>query len=262
MCLRSLVMAPVSLVGPLVNSMSDESFSDNWYLWLSSRHPPRTLHGVVHAPAASSRCKEPCTVTVGLTTGFESFCKDQAECLTKPADGKSFLCLGDTQSVGFHRVLRGEQWGNWHGGEFLNEDDYSVFFCDDSDAHAFMVRLLLSFLCHASLTSRPLLSRMPRKAESLESLLSRMPRKAHSSFENSVTNASQDTHVPVDASQDTHVPVDLKRAIKTAGAFGSSTTLRVVRFNSGEQQPKSRIGVRKSVGSATASDHLIQESNV
>ena len=53
------------------------------------------------APAASSRCKEQCTVTLGLTTVFESFCKDQIECLTKPADGKSFLCLGDTQCVGF-----------------------------------------------------------------------------------------------------------------------------------------------------------------
>ena len=41
-CLRSLVMAPVSFVGPLHNSMSDESFPDNWYLcWLRPRHPSR-----------------------------------------------------------------------------------------------------------------------------------------------------------------------------------------------------------------------------
>ena len=30
-CLRSVVMAPVSFVGPLHNSMSDESFSNNAY---------------------------------------------------------------------------------------------------------------------------------------------------------------------------------------------------------------------------------------
>ena len=119
-CLRSVVMAPVSFVGPLHYSMSDESFPDNWHLWLRSRHPPRTRHGVVHAPTASSWCKQ-CTVTLGLTTGFESLLKDQTECLIKLADGKSFLCLGDTQSVGFLCVLRGEQRGNWHGGELLHE---------------------------------------------------------------------------------------------------------------------------------------------
>ena len=153
-CLRSVVMAPVSFVGPLVNSMSGESFSDNWYLWSSPQHPPWPRHGVVHAPAASPRCKEQCTVTVSLTTGFESFCNDQIECLTEPADGKYFLCLGDTQSVGFLRVLRGEQWGNWHGDELLHEDDYSIF-SNDSDACAFMMRPFLSLLCHASTTSRP-----------------------------------------------------------------------------------------------------------
>ena len=152
MCLRSLVMAPVSFVGPLDNSMLDESFSDNWYLWLRPQHPSWTRHGVVHAPAASSWCKQ-CTVTLGLTTGFESLLKDQTGCLIKLADGKYFLCLSDAQSVGFLHVLRGEQWGNWHGGELLHEDDYSIF-CNDSDACALM-RRLSSLLCHASLTSRP-----------------------------------------------------------------------------------------------------------
>ena len=121
MCLRSSVMALVSFVGPLVSAEMTKVSPDKWYLWFSPQHPPWTGHGVVRVPTASSWCKDMCTVTFGLTTGFESFCKDQTECLTKPADGKSFLCLGDAQSVGFLRVLRGEQRGNWHGGELLHE---------------------------------------------------------------------------------------------------------------------------------------------
>ena len=91
---------------------------------------------------------------VGLTTGFESFCKDQTECLTKPADGKPFLYLGDAQSVGFLRVLHDEQRGNWHGGELLHEDDYSILF-DSSGACELMAGRSLSALCYASRTSRP-----------------------------------------------------------------------------------------------------------
>ena len=106
----------------------------------------------MHAPAAPSWCKQ-CTVTLGLTTGFESLLKDQTECLTKPADGKSFLCLGDAQSVGFLRVLRGEQRGNWHGGELLHEDDWSI--SNNSDACMLMARLQCFVLCYASRTNRP-----------------------------------------------------------------------------------------------------------
>lgn len=113
-CLRSSVMALVSFVGPLVSAEMTKVSPDKWYLWFSPQHPPWTGHGVVRVPTASSWCKDMCTVTFGLTTGFESFCKDQTKCLTKPADGKSFLCLGDAQSVGFLCVLRSEQRGNWH----------------------------------------------------------------------------------------------------------------------------------------------------
>ena len=95
------VMAPVSFIGLLDYTVSGESFSDNWYLSVRCPNPisasPRVECVLI---ASSSRCMIR-TVTLGLTTGFESFCKDQIECLTKPADGKSFLCMGDTQSVCF-----------------------------------------------------------------------------------------------------------------------------------------------------------------
>ena len=117
-------MASVSLVGPLAYAETVRRFPDTWYLRSRSQHPPWTRHRVVRAPAASSRCKEQCTVTFGLIPSIESFCKDLYECLTKPADGESFICMGDTLSVTFLRVPRGEQRGNWHGGEFLDEDDY------------------------------------------------------------------------------------------------------------------------------------------
>ena len=106
-CLRSVVMVLVSFAGALGYAVLNKSLSDKWYLWFSPQHPPWTGHGVVRVPTASSWCKDMCTVTFGLTTGFESFCKDQTECLTKPADGEylgnisSAICLGETQSVGF-----------------------------------------------------------------------------------------------------------------------------------------------------------------
>ena len=146
-------MVSVSFAGVLGNSVSGESFSDKWYLWLRSQHPPWTQHGVVRVPTASSWCKDMCTVTLGLTTGFESFCKDQTECLTKPADGKPFLCLGDTQSVGFLRVLRGEQRGDWHGGEFPHEDDCQVSSSGNDPCAKHGGGLVL--FCFASCTSRP-----------------------------------------------------------------------------------------------------------
>ena len=148
-------MASVSLVGPLAYAETVGRFPDTWYLRSRSQHPPWTRHRVVRAPAASSRCKEQCTVTFGLIPSIESFCKDLYECLTKPADGESFICMGDTLSVTFLRVPRGEQRGNWHGGEFLDEDDYYSLLLLSSASRSCAKHGGELYLCFASCTGRP-----------------------------------------------------------------------------------------------------------
>ena len=120
-----------------------------------------TGHGVMRAPAASSRFKEQCTVTVNLTTVVESVLTDRHGCLTEgtePADGKPFLYSGERHPIRWFPSCaprRATGRGNRHGGELLHEDDYYIIFSDSADACMLMTRLHLSFLCYTSLTSRP-----------------------------------------------------------------------------------------------------------